>query len=58
MWHFRYSWLGKRERVTFGGYPALSLKQARDLRDEARALLAMSTHFSGEGNIGSPADCG
>jgi len=30
------------------------LKQARDLRDEARALLAMSTHFSGEGNIGSP----
>ncbi|HEM7853568.1 TPA: tyrosine-type recombinase/integrase, partial [Burkholderia multivorans] len=40
VWHFRYSWLGKRERVTFGGYPALSLKQARDLRDEARALLA------------------
>ncbi|MDF8361363.1 tyrosine-type recombinase/integrase [Achromobacter anxifer] len=40
VWHFRYSWLGKRARVTFGGYPALSLKQARDLRDEARALLA------------------
>ncbi|CUJ60060.1 Putative prophage CPS-53 integrase [Achromobacter xylosoxidans] len=40
VWHFRYSWLGKRERITFGGYPALSLKQARDLRDEARALLA------------------
>ncbi|MCZ8403417.1 integrase [Achromobacter xylosoxidans] len=40
VWHFRYSWLGKRERITFGGYPAISLKQARDLRDEARALLA------------------
>lgn len=40
VWHFRYSWLGKRERITFGGYPALSLKQARDLREEARALLA------------------
>lgn len=39
-WHFRYSWAGKRERMTFGGYPALSLKEARDLRDEARALLA------------------
>ena len=23
VWHFRYSWLGKRERITFGGYPAL-----------------------------------
>ena len=40
VWHYRYSWLGKRERITFGGYPAISLKQARDLRDEARALLA------------------
>ena len=40
VWHFRYSWLGKRERITFGCYPALSLKQARDLREEARALLA------------------
>ncbi|WP_321161572.1 Arm DNA-binding domain-containing protein [Verminephrobacter eiseniae] len=33
-------WAGKRERITFGGYPALSLKEARDLHDEARALLA------------------
>ncbi|MFT3721416.1 MAG: Arm DNA-binding domain-containing protein [Pseudorhodoferax sp.] len=40
MWHFRCSWLGKRERFTFGGDPALSLKQARDLRDEARTQLA------------------
>ena len=39
-WHFRYTWAGKRERITFGGYPALSLKEARDLRDEARSLLA------------------
>ena len=39
-WHFRYSWNGKRGRMTFGGYPALSLKEARDRRDEARALLA------------------
>lgn len=39
-WHFRYTWNGKRERMTFGAYPALSLKDARDRRDEARALLA------------------
>jgi len=39
-WHFRFSWGGKRERVSFGSYPALSLKGARDLRDEARAMLA------------------
>lgn len=39
-WHFRFSWGGKRERISFGGYPALSLKEARELRDEARALVA------------------
>lgn len=38
-WHFRFTWGGKRERMSFGGYPALSLKEARDLRDEARAML-------------------
>jgi hypothetical protein len=27
-------------RITFGSYPALSLKDARPLRDEARSLLA------------------
>jgi len=39
-WHFRFSWAGKRDRISFGTYPALALKQARELRDEARALLA------------------
>lgn len=39
-WHFRFSWGGKRELMSFGGYPAISLKEARELRDEARALLA------------------
>lgn len=38
--HFRYTWASKRERMTLGGYPALSLKNARTLREEARALLA------------------
>lgn len=49
VWHYRYSWLGKRERITFGGYPAISLKQARDLRDEARALLAKDINLNRPG---------
>ncbi|MGQ0697458.1 MAG: tyrosine-type recombinase/integrase [Panacagrimonas sp.] len=39
-WHFRYTWVGKRDRITLGNYPAVSLKDARELRDEARSLLA------------------
>ena len=39
-WHFRFTWGGKRDRMSFGSYPALSLKEARELRDEARNLLA------------------
>lgn len=39
-WHFRYSWVGKQKRMSFGTYPEVSLRDARDLRREARALLA------------------
>ncbi len=39
-WHFRYYWLNKRERMSFGTYPEVSLLEARALRDEARALVA------------------
>lgn len=39
-WHFRFTWGGKRDRMSFGAYPALSLKDARRLRDEAREMLA------------------
>lgn len=39
-WHFRYYWLGKRSRISFGTYPEVSLGEARVLRDEARTLLA------------------
>lgn len=39
-WHFRFTWGGKRDRMSFGSYPALSLKEARELRDGARTLLA------------------
>ncbi len=38
-WHFRYNWLGKRSRMSLGTYPELSLRDARAMRDEARALI-------------------
>lgn len=39
-WHFRFTWQGKRVRISFGTYPELSLKDARQLRDEARSQVA------------------
>lgn len=39
-WHFRYYWAAKQKRMSFGTYPAVSLREARTLRDEARALAA------------------
>ena len=39
-WHFRYYLLGKQKRMSLGNYPEVSLRDARSLRDEARALVA------------------
>ncbi|WP_137822539.1 integrase arm-type DNA-binding domain-containing protein [Pseudomonas sp. D(2018)] len=39
-WHFRYYWAAKQKRMSLGTYPEVSLRAARALRDEARALLA------------------
>ncbi|MBY8934257.1 tyrosine-type recombinase/integrase [Pseudomonas fluorescens] len=39
-WHFRFSWHGKQPRMSLGTYPEITLKEARDLRDQARALVA------------------
>lgn len=39
-WHFRFYWLGKQARISMGVYPAVSLKEAREARDQARALVA------------------
>jgi integrase len=43
-WHFRYYWRGRQKRISLGTYPAVSLRQARQARDEARALLAQGTN--------------
>ncbi|VXC97662.1 integrase; CP4-57 prophage [Enterobacterales bacterium 8AC] len=41
IWQFRYSRPanGQRAKLTFGSYPAISLKDARGLRDNARSLI-------------------
>jgi integrase len=40
LWHLRYYWAGKQKRMSLGAYPAIGLREARNLRDEARALVA------------------
>lgn len=39
-WHFRYSWASQQKRMSLGTYPEIGLREARALRDQARALLA------------------
>lgn len=39
-WHFRFTWLGKQSRISFGTYPEIGIKEARARRDEARELVA------------------
>ncbi len=41
VWRFRYRVAGKREKLTLGKYPALTLKNARIKRDEAARAAAM-----------------
>lgn len=43
LWRYRYRFNGKASMATLGEYPAVSLVDARRLRDEARATLATGT---------------
>lgn len=40
LWHWKYRFQGKEKLMAIGGYPDVSLAQARDKRDEGRRLLA------------------
>jgi integrase len=40
LWRFRYTFGGKEAMISLGGYPEVSLAQARERRLEARKLLA------------------
>ncbi|MBF0482837.1 MAG: integrase arm-type DNA-binding domain-containing protein [Desulfovibrionaceae bacterium] len=39
LWRLKYSFAGKEKLLSFGPWPDVSLKRARERRDEARALL-------------------
>src|SRR5277367_6076677 len=39
-WRLKYRFAGKEKRLSLGVYPDVSLKEARDRRDECRKLLA------------------
>ncbi|MDR2787647.1 MAG: Arm DNA-binding domain-containing protein, partial [Candidatus Accumulibacter sp.] len=40
LWRMKYRFGGKEKRLALGTYPTVSLKEARERRDEARKLLA------------------
>ncbi len=39
-WHFRYYWGGKQKRMSLDQYPDVTLRGARQTRDQASSLLA------------------
>jgi integrase len=40
LWRFKYAYAGVEKLLSFGSYPEVPLKRARDKRDEARKLIA------------------
>jgi integrase len=40
LWRMKYRHLGKEKLLSLGAYPAVSLKEARDKREDAKAILA------------------
>jgi len=40
LWRFKYRHNGKEKKLALGSFPEVGLKEARDKRDEARALIA------------------
>lgn len=48
LWRWKYRYLGKEKLMALGGYPDVSLAQAREKRDSARKLLAAGGDPMGE----------
>src|SRR5262245_65793235 len=42
-WRFRYNFAGKEKLLSLGTYPDVSLREARDARDDARKLVGKGT---------------
>lgn len=47
-WRFKYLFQGKEKRISLGTYPEVSLKEAREKRDEARKQVAAGIDPSAE----------
>jgi len=45
-WRFDYTFGGKRKTVSFGTYPSVSIKEARDKREEMKKLLGEGVDIS------------
>lgn len=43
LWKLKYRFGGKEKKLSFGSFPEVSLKDARQRRDQARSLLAAGT---------------
>lgn len=48
LWRLKYRFAGKEQQFTIGTYPEVGLKEARERRDAARALLAQGKDPSAE----------
>lgn len=46
LWRMAYRFEGKSRLLSFGAYPAVSLKDARERRDEARCELSRNLRIS------------
>lgn len=55
-WRFKYRYLGKEKRLSLGVYPDVSLKDARQRRDDARKLLENGTDPSESRKAGKRAE--
>ncbi|EIJ2662287.1 integrase [Escherichia coli] len=40
LWHLKYRFGGKEKKLAFGAYPAVSLANARKMREDARSVLS------------------
>jgi integrase len=43
LWRMAYRFAGKQKELSFGSYPEITLKEAREKRDDARRLIANGT---------------
>jgi integrase len=43
-WRYRFRWLSKQQTFSVGSYPKISLAEARQERDRAKALIARGQH--------------